>query len=75
MDHGCPRRAGGTVAVDTADNRPGTLDTMAHPIYRQFGDMQGLVDAVADEGFARYVRGTVVWEGAADPVANLPCPS
>jgi len=40
-------------------------------IYRQFGDMWGLLDAVADDGFARYVRGKSAREGAADPVANL----
>ncbi len=40
-------------------------------IYRQFGDMRGLLDAVADDGFARYVRAKLAREGAADPVADL----
>jgi len=40
-------------------------------IYRQFGDMQGLLDAVADDGFARYVRAKVARRDGEDPVADL----
>ncbi len=40
-------------------------------IYRQFGDMQGLLDAVADDGFARYVRAKVARRDGEDPVAVL----
>jgi len=40
-------------------------------IYRQFGDMQGLLDAVADDGFARYVRAKTARKGGEDPVADL----
>ena len=40
-------------------------------IYRQFGDMRGLLDAVAADGFARYVRGKVARVDTADPVADL----
>ena len=40
-------------------------------IYRQFGDMQGLLDAVAADGFARYLRAKVAREGTEDPVADL----
>jgi len=40
-------------------------------IYRQFGDMRGLLDAVADDGFARYVRAKTARKGGEDPVADL----
>ncbi len=40
-------------------------------IYRQFGDMQGLLDAVVDDGFARYVRAKVARRDGEDPVADL----
>ena len=40
-------------------------------IYRQFGDMQGLLDAVAEDGFARYLRGKVALGSTEDPVADL----
>jgi len=40
-------------------------------IYRQFGDMQGLLDVVADDGFARYVRAKVARRDGEDPVADL----
>lgn len=43
-------------------------------IYRQFGDMQGLLDAVAADGFARYLRDKqdkVARESTEDPVADL----
>ena len=40
-------------------------------IYRQFGDMRGLLDAVAADGLARYVRGKVARVDTEDPVADL----
>jgi AcrR family transcriptional regulator len=40
-------------------------------IYRQFGDMRGLLDAVAEDGFARYLRDKVARAGTDDPVADL----
>jgi AcrR family transcriptional regulator len=40
-------------------------------IYRQFGDMQGLLDAVAEDGFSRYMREKISRESTEDPVADL----
>ena len=40
-------------------------------IYRQFGDMQGLLDAVTAHGFASYLREKTSREPAGDPVENL----
>jgi AcrR family transcriptional regulator len=40
-------------------------------IYRLFGDMDGLLDAVASYGFASYLRDKVEREHAADPVDDL----
>ncbi len=40
-------------------------------IYRQFGDMQGLLDAVASDRFARYVRTKIARRRVEDPVADL----
>ncbi|MEU1623740.1 TetR/AcrR family transcriptional regulator [Streptomyces sp. NPDC005722] len=40
-------------------------------IYRQFGDMQGLLDAVAAEGFADYLHRKTDRTRAADPVEDL----
>jgi len=40
-------------------------------IYRQFGDMQGLLDAVARDGFARYLRAKTARGSVEDPVAEL----
>ena len=40
-------------------------------IYRQFGDMQGLLDAVAGDGFTRYVHGKLARGSTEDPVADL----
>ena len=61
---------GGREAVTTravsaaADAQPPT-------IYRQFGDMRGLLDAVAADGFARYMEVKVARGETADPVADL----
>jgi AcrR family transcriptional regulator len=61
---------GGRAAVTT---RAVSAAAGAQPptIYRQFGDMQGLLDAVAADGFARYVRTKVTRENTTDPVADL----
>lgn len=40
-------------------------------IYRQFGDMHGLLDAVVSDGFARYVESKVARRSVEDPVADL----
>lgn len=43
----------------------------APTIYRQFGDMQGLLDAVARETLAGYVRQMATQERADDPIEEL----
>src|SRR5918997_5195209 len=43
----------------------------APTIYRQFGDMRGLLDAVAAHGFSEYLRGKRSREQAEDPVEDL----
>lgn len=43
----------------------------APTIYRQFGDMQGLLDAVTRETFAEYVRQKASREQGADPIEDL----
>lgn len=43
----------------------------APTIYRLFGDKQGLLDAVAAEGFAAYLAGKTDLSPTADPVADL----
>lgn len=40
-------------------------------IYRQFGDMRGLLEAVADHGFASYLDGKRSRTRASDPVEDL----
>lgn len=40
-------------------------------IYRHFGDMQGLLDAVASAGFATYLRAKTAQVRAGDPVEEL----
>lgn len=40
-------------------------------IYRQFGDMQGLLDTVAARGFAMYIESKVRREPESDPVDDL----
>ena len=40
-------------------------------IYRQFGDMQSLFDAVAEDWSARYLRAKVARGNTGDPVADL----
>lgn len=61
---------GGVDAVSTravsaaADVQPPT-------IYRQFGDMQGLLNAVASAGFASYLQAKVARVRTGDPVEEL----
>src|SRR5512141_999850 len=43
----------------------------APTIYRLFGDKDGLLDAVAEQVFARYVEGKALGEDSDDPVADL----
>lgn len=43
----------------------------APTIYRQFGDMQGLLDEVASHGFSEYLRDKRSRERAEDPVEEL----
>lgn len=43
----------------------------APTIYRLFGDKQGLVDAVAEHGFAAYLQRKRTDSSSADPVENL----
>src|ERR671916_1649237 len=43
----------------------------APTIYRQFGDMRGLLDEVASFGFSRYLRDKTSRERAEDPVEDL----
>jgi len=40
-------------------------------IYRQFGDMRGLLDAVAEQGFTRYLLAKAARDRTEDPVADL----
>lgn len=43
----------------------------APTIYRQFGDMRGLLDEVASHGFSTYLRDKTTRERAEDPVEDL----
>src|ERR687894_233566 len=43
----------------------------APTIYRQFGDMRGLLDAVASDGFSTYLGRKMTRERAADPIDDL----
>ncbi len=43
----------------------------APTIYRQFGDMRGLLDAVASHGFSTYLQSKTSRERAEDPVEDL----
>ena len=43
----------------------------APTIYRQFGDMRGLLDAVASHGFSSYLQSKTSREHAEDPVEDL----
>ncbi|RJQ74440.1 TetR/AcrR family transcriptional regulator [Pseudonocardiaceae bacterium YIM PH 21723] len=43
----------------------------APTLYRLFGDKQGLIDAVTDHGFERYLGAKMAHEPSEDPVADL----
>jgi AcrR family transcriptional regulator len=59
------REAVSTRAVSSA------AGVQAPTIYRQFGDMQGLLDAVASHGFATYLASKRERETSQDPVEDL----
>ncbi|MDN3352425.1 TetR/AcrR family transcriptional regulator [Actinomadura sp. DC4] len=59
------RQAVSTRAVGAA------AGVQAPTLYRLFGDMQGLLDAVAAEGFAAYLKSKTDREPTADPVEDL----
>ncbi|MEU8150640.1 TetR/AcrR family transcriptional regulator [Nonomuraea sp. NPDC048901] len=59
------REAASTRAVGAA------AGVQAPTIYRLFGDMRGLLDAVAAEGFAAYLSSKTDREPTADPVEDL----
>lgn len=61
---------GGRDAVTTrAVSRAAGVQAPA--IYRQFGDLRGLLDAAASYGFAAYLHAQAAREPAADPVDDL----
>src|SRR6476469_3336534 len=61
---------GGREAVSTrAVSR--AAGVQAPTIYRQFGDMQGLLDAVASHGYATYLASKRERETSQDPVEDL----
>lgn len=64
LTHG-GREAVSTRAVSAA------AGVQAPAIYRQFGDMRGLLHAAAREVFGRYVRGKAARKSAGDPVEDL----
>jgi AcrR family transcriptional regulator len=59
------REAVSTRAISSA------AGVQAPTIYRQFGDMQGLLDAVASYGFSSYLHAKRSQKRAADPVDDL----
>ena len=61
---------GGRAAVSTRAVAA-AAGVQAPTIYRQFGDMQGLLDEVASHGFSAYVRDKKSREQAEDPVEDL----
>lgn len=61
---------GGREAVSTR-SVSAIAGVQAPTIYRQFGDMRGLLDAVAREIFAEYVRHKATREHTDDPIEEL----
>ena len=61
----CGREAVSARAVAAA------AGVQAPTIYRQFGDMRGLLDEVASHGFSAYLRGKKARERDEDPVEDL----
>lgn len=62
--------SGGREAVSTRAVAA-AAGVQAPAIYRQFGDMQGLLDAVASHGFSAYLSRKTSRERAEDPVDDL----
>jgi AcrR family transcriptional regulator len=62
--------AGGREAVSTRAVSA-AAGVQAPTIYRQFGDMRGLLDAVAQETFVGYVRQKAAHQRTDDPLADL----
>jgi AcrR family transcriptional regulator len=60
--------AEGDIATRAVSEEAGVTQPV---LYRLFGDKRGLLDAVADSGFARYARRKSELEATADPVADL----
>ncbi|MGI5241589.1 TetR/AcrR family transcriptional regulator [Dactylosporangium sp. CA-139066] len=63
-------REGGRDAVSTRAVSA-AAGVQAPAIYRIFGDKQGLLDAVADHGFATYLAGKTALPQSGDPVDDL----
>lgn len=61
---------GGRAAVSTRSVSE-TAGVQPPAIYRLFGDMRGLLDAVASHGFAEYLRSKTDRSHAVDPVDDL----
>ena len=61
---------GGREAVTTRAVAAGA-GVQAPTIYRQFGDMRGLLDEVASYGFSTYLRDKTMREREEDPVEDL----
>ncbi len=62
--------SGGREAVSTRSVAE-AAGVQAPTIYRHFGDMRGLLDAVASYGFAIYLEGKLSRAPAADPVDDI----
>ena len=61
---------GGREAVSTR-TVAAAAGVQAPTIYRQFGDMRGLLDAVASHGFSAYLQSKTSRQRAEDPVEDL----
>lgn len=62
--------AGGREAVSTRAVAA-AAGVQAPTIYRQFGDKQGLLEAVVEHGYAAYVGGKLTRSASSDPLADL----
>src|SRR4028119_655296 len=67
---GGPGSGGGGGAVTTRGVAT-AAGVQAPTIYRQFGDMRGLLDEAASFGFSRYLRDKTSRERVEDPVEDL----
>ncbi|AWN23295.1 TetR/AcrR family transcriptional regulator [Deinococcus irradiatisoli] len=61
---------GGVEAVSTRAVSA-AAEVQVPTLYRQFGDMQGLLDAVASAGYATYLQVKTARASSGDPVADL----